>query len=95
VGRSSVRAGELDVWRRSVTCDASQDDATVKCWGKNGDGQLGLGDILARGDGSNGLLLLPLSPQALRIATVVGQHDPPLRVAVEGRDGGWWLTVLP
>jgi len=31
------------------TC-ALLDDATVKCWGGNGDGQLGLGDTTARGD---------------------------------------------
>ena len=31
------------------TC-ALLDDATVKCWGFNGYGQLGLGDTVARGD---------------------------------------------
>ena len=45
--------GELDL-RRSVTCNPSQDDATVKCWGRNEDGQLGYGDTSDRGDDSNG-----------------------------------------
>jgi len=29
------------------------DDASLKCWGKNDLGQLGLGDNSNRGDGSN------------------------------------------
>jgi len=53
VGRRNVRAGDMDMWRR-LTCNSSQDDATVKCWGDNSDGQLGYGDELDRGDGSNG-----------------------------------------
>jgi len=32
----------------------SQDDATVKCWGENVDGQLGQGDTDKRGDDANG-----------------------------------------
>ncbi|MBI4957362.1 MAG: hypothetical protein HY908_35460 [Myxococcales bacterium] len=41
------------------------DDATVKCWGNNASGQLGLGDVTQRGDGPNEMgdalptLLLP------------------------------------
>jgi hypothetical protein len=31
------------------TC-ALLDDGSVKCWGQNGDGRLGLGDVEARGD---------------------------------------------
>jgi len=38
----------------------SQDDATVKCWGYNSKGQLGLGDTSDRGDSANGLC--PASP---------------------------------
>ena len=60
VGRSSVRAGDLDQLR-SVTCTSPQDDATVKCWGGGGEGswqsygQLGYGDTSSRGDDSNGV----------------------------------------
>lgn len=38
------------------------DDATVKCWGQNIDGQLGYGDVTNRGTGPNqmGAALLPL-----------------------------------
>jgi hypothetical protein len=43
----------MDVWR-ILTCNSTQDDATVKCWGYNGEGQLGYGDKLDRGDGING-----------------------------------------
>lgn len=32
------------------TC-ARLDDGTIKCWGRNAEGQLGLGDVNARGDG--------------------------------------------
>ena len=53
VGRGSVRVRKLDLWR-SVTCDPSQDDATVKCWGYNNDGQLGYGDTSSRGDVGTG-----------------------------------------
>ena len=31
-----------------------QDDATLKCWGRNDEGQLGLFDTTSRGDDANG-----------------------------------------
>jgi len=41
------------------TC-ARLDDGSVKCWGQNGNGQLGVGDTLNRGDGPGEMgLLLP------------------------------------
>ena len=48
-----MRVGKLDLWR-SVTCNPSQDDATVKCWGRNEYGQLGYGDTSDRGDERDG-----------------------------------------
>ena len=38
----------------SLTCNSSQDDAKVRCWGYNGEGQLGYGDKSDRGDTKNG-----------------------------------------
>ena len=35
-------------------CASPQDDATVKCWGSNYEGQLGLGDWDNWGDDANG-----------------------------------------
>jgi len=40
--------------RGTLTCVSAQDDATVKCWGSNWHGQLGLGDTSRRGDDANG-----------------------------------------
>jgi hypothetical protein len=43
--------------RRQLTvtgCFLAQDDASVKCWGYNWWGQLGLGDRVDRGDDPNG-----------------------------------------
>jgi len=50
------RSPLLPIRNRSVVlgCFSPQDDATVKCWGYNGDGQLGLGDDSNRGDDANG-----------------------------------------
>ena len=38
----------------NMTYKSSQDDATVKCWGWNANGDLGYGDTSNRGDGNNG-----------------------------------------
>ena len=35
-----------------VTGNSLQDDATIKCWGRNANGELGQGDTKDRGDGS-------------------------------------------
>ena len=51
VGSSGVR--ETRIWG-SLTCTSSQDDATVKCWGYNANGELGQGDDDVRGDKRNG-----------------------------------------
>jgi len=37
-----------------LDCVLAQDDATVKCWGWNGAGELGQGDTSTRGDDANG-----------------------------------------
>jgi len=49
----SAQAGDTGLWR-SLTCNSSQDDATVKCWGYDGHGELGQGDTSSRGDQSHG-----------------------------------------
>jgi len=78
VGRGSVRAGDTDLWR-SLTCNPLQDDATVKCWGDNENGELGYGDVKNRGNRQNGGC--PARP-----TRGCGDRE-------EG--WGWWLTVLP
>jgi alpha-tubulin suppressor-like RCC1 family protein len=60
----------------SHTC-ALLDNGTVKCWGKNDVGQLGLGDTASRGDGAGemGDSLPPVSLGAGRTATAITAGD--------------------
>ena len=53
MGSSTVRADQIHFWRRLIR-NSAQDDATVKCWGRNANGNLGYGDTLDRGDDKNG-----------------------------------------
>ena len=64
---------------RSLTCSSSQDDATVKCWGRNDYGELGQGDASDRGYQSNGEC----------------PARPTRGCASREEEWGWWLTVLP
>ncbi len=59
----------------SHTC-ARLDDATVKCWGGNSNGQLGLGDTKSRGDGPGemgaNLPIVDLGPGRIAIQLTAG-----------------------
>ena len=55
--RQVTIVSQLPIFDRSVIlgCSSPQDDTTLKCWGINGDGALGLGGTAqARGDDANG-----------------------------------------
>lgn len=71
-GRAVLELGA----RAGHTC-ARLDDGSLKCWGRNGTGQLGLGDPLSRGAGPNDMgLLLPtvdLGPGRSASALAVGE----------------------
>ncbi|MEP7311784.1 MAG: Ig-like domain-containing protein [Pseudomonadota bacterium] len=66
-----IEAGENHTCARLQNSSTGA-DAGVKCWGRNGDGQLGLGDILNRGDAGgemgNALPALNLGGVALEVA---------------------------
>ena len=61
-----IRHTALAVTAGTETSCARLDNATVKCWGSNTVGQLGLGDTANRGDAPNEmgnyLPTVPLSP---------------------------------
>lgn len=62
------------------TC-AVLDDATVKCWGENDNGRLGLGDVADRGDtpGEMGDVLLSVDiPLMTRAVTPASDPTPPV-----------------
>ena len=56
-------------------CFSPQDDATVKCWGQNIYGQLGLGDNSNRGDDPNG----PCPPTSATASRVPASCCPHVR----------------
>lgn len=70
-GRTATAIAAME----SATC-ALLDNATIKCWGYNGNGQLGQGDIVWRGDqpGELGDALLPvnLGPGVVPVGLTVG-----------------------
>ena len=64
---------------------SSQDDTTLKCWGYNGGGQLGLGDNSNRGDDANGPCPPSSTTASLAPAPRVLTLAPTLRVQRWGR----------
>jgi hypothetical protein len=63
-----------------LTCVSLQDDATVKCWGSNYDGNLGQGDTSDRGDNANGACLASSTTASTLSASRVLTLAPDLRV---------------
>ena len=53
-----------------LSCFLPQDDATLKCWGLNNYGQLGLSDNFNRGDDANG----PCPPNSTDASPVPAPH---------------------
>ena len=77
---------EADLYRSVILgCSSTQDDATVKCWGWNINGQLGLGDTFNRGDDADG----PCPPSFTTVSLVPSARvltlTPLLRVQEWGR----------
>lgn len=66
------------------TC-AIMDDASVRCWGRNIDGDLGLGDTRTRGDGPD-----EMGDDLLAVDLVSDQHVRRPDLAIK-RNGGPWL----
>ncbi len=66
------------------TC-AALDDASVRCWGRNIDGDLGLGDTRTRGDGPG-----EMGDDLPAVDLVSDQHVRRPDLAIK-RDGGPWL----
>lgn len=80
---------------RDHSCAISVND-TIKCWGKNGGGQLGLGDNLDRGTASyqmgNNLTIVNIGPEF--ITTQSPTWTPTLVPSSNARNASLFLTIL-